>query len=484
MASYERSEIMFAVAMHYPLEKLSALVGPKSDTDTLKSEVAKFKKIASGKSVAYGSEAIKKGFISLIDTSDASLNDMVKGITSAIAFKKHLPSASRNASPNAYMTGDVWPKEVQQFAISAYGFSSYNSSDVIISFDGKSFYGISLKKKPNDRSMDPTIINKVFDSVLNARRENTGKAAPKAPKKVAAKSPRQAVDQSEEVFAIIRNQLQEAKKVYFADLVDQAIKKGIIDANDVVGYNKRVKGAEKIAILYPGDGRNKKLFPDAYINTKGWKDAPKASWQNPTKTGTPYDIKNSELKNVNSMRYFVNSQLGKRDNPLWNQYLSIMNQYALTFADTLLNLVLKTMLYQELTAEKLRTKKFAFFLVTGTGTVNTKTKKITPSVGTVLPLKTVLCGLSRFNEKFAKSNYEMILDNSKKEATLARSKGGDPDGEESGAAKIYFILKRANITILNLELRYKGTFTAQPQFFATIDQQFKDYLKKECNLKV
>lgn len=481
MASYERSEIMFAVAMHYSIKDLKDLVGPKSSTDDLKAEIARFKKIANGNSISYGTPAIKKGFVSLIDTSDASLNDMVKGITAAIAFKNYIPASVKNAAPTAYMTGDVWPKEVQDFSVSAYGFSSYNSSDVIVSYGGSKYYGVSLKKKPTERSADPTIINKVFDSVLNARRENTGKAMPK---KTSSKTPKEAIDKNEEVFAIIRGQLLKAKKEYFAGLVEQAISKKIIDAADVVGYIKRLKGDAKLDVLYPGDGRNKKLFPDAYINTKGWKNAPKNVWQDSSKNGTPYDIKNSELKNPNSMRSFVNNELGKRNNPLWSQYLSIMNQHSSTFADTLLNLVLKTMLYEELTIDRLRSKSFSFFLVTGTGTVNTKSKAITPSVGSVLPLKTILCGLTRFNENYAGINYEMILDDAKKEATLARSKTAVPDGEESGAAKIYFILRRGNIKILNLELRYKGTFTAQPQFFATIDQDFKDYLKKECNLKV
>jgi len=484
MASYERSEIMFAVAMHYTVKQLTDLIGPKSDTDDLVAEIPKFKKIAQGKSIAYGSSNIQKGFVGLIDTSDKSINDMVKGITAALAFKKFLPSGVADSSPKAYMTGDIWPKEVEPFSISAYGFSSYNSSDVIVTYNNVEYYGVSLKKKPTDRSADPTIINKVFDSILNARRENTGKAMPKVS---SAKTPKQANDKNAEIFGIIRAQLQEAKGNYFAGLVQQAISKGIFDAKDVVGYTKTLKGDRKIEVLYESAGRNKKLFPDAYINTKGWKKAPKSVWEDPTKTGTPYDVIKSALKDPNSMRYFVNNELGKRNNELWSEYLKIMNDHAETFANTLLNLVLKTMLYEELTIDKLNSKDFSFFLVTGTGTANLKTKKISVTPGQVVPLKTILCGLTRFKKKYASFKYEMILDEKKKEATLARSRtntSDDVDSEESGAAKIYFTLQRGGITILDLELRYKGTFTAQPQFFATINQEFKDFLKKECKLKV
>ena len=475
---------MFAVAMHYTVERLKKLIGPGSDTDDLVAEIPKFKKIAQGKSIAYGSPAIQKGFVSLIDTSDKSINDMVKGITAALAFKKFLPSGVADSSPKAYMTGDIWPKEVQPFSVSAYGFSSYNSSDIIVTYNDVEYYGVSLKKKPTDRSADPTIINKVFDSILNARRENTGKATPKTS---SAKTPKQAIDKNAEVFAIIRGQLQTAKGNYFAGLVQQAISDGIIDAKDVVGYTKSLKGDRKIEVLYESAGRNKKLFPDAYINTKGWKNAPKSVWEDPTKTGTPYDVVKSALKNDKSMRYFVNNELGKRNNELWSEYLKIMNNNADTFANTLLNLVLKTMLYEELTIDKLNSKDFGFFLVTGTGTANLKTKKISVTPGQVVPLKTIICGLSRYKKYYAKTKYEMVLDEKKKEATLARSKMNTSDNvesEESGAAKIYFILKRGDITILDLELRYKGTFTAQPQFFATINQEFKDFLKRECKLKI
>ena len=36
------------------------------------------------------------------------------------------------------------------------------------------------------------------------------------------------------------------------------------------------------------------------------------------------------------------------------------------------------------------------------------------------------------------------------------------------------------IIVLNLELRYKGKFNPQPQFFATVNQQYKNLLTEEC----
>ena len=52
--------------------------------------------------------------------------------------------------------------------------------------------------------------------------------------------------------------------------------------------------------------------------------------------------------------------------------------------------------------------------------------------------------------------------------------------ENSNAAKVFFKLSKAGVPILDMELRYKGTFTAQPQFFATITPEFKQILIDDC----
>ena len=45
------------------------------------------------------------------------------------------------------------------------------------------------------------------------------------------------------------------------------------------------------------------------------------------------------------------------------------------------------------------------------------------------------------------------------------------------AAKVFFTLYKGTIPILEIELRYKGSFTAFPQFFAGITPQFKQLLR-------
>ena len=56
----------------------------------------------------------------------------------------------------------------------------------------------------------------------------------------------------------------------------------------------------------------------------------------------------------------------------------------------------------------------------------------------------------------------------------------NPAGDESDAAKVFFQIQKGKIPILNLELRYKGSFTAQPQFQAFLTKQFKQIISGEC----
>ena len=55
--------------------------------------------------------------------------------------------------------------------------------------------------------------------------------------------------------------------------------------------------------------------------------------------------------------------------------------------------------------------------------------------------------------------------------------------DESNAAKLFYKLSRDGVTILDLQLRYKGDFKQQPQFFATLSDEFITQMKDECLVK-
>ena len=151
--------------------------------------------------------------------------------------------------------------------------------------------------------------------------------------------------------------------------------------------------------------------------------------------------------------------------------MKIMDAGADVLGNHLINIVLKSKLYKEIEAKDLDNVNFQFALITGIGNVkDSKTgRTATISRAKTITLKTTLCGLDRIDNNY-KGNYKVIQDI---EAT-----------NKSDAAKVYFKLVKGSspsIDVLDLELRYKGSFTPQPQFQAGITDTFKKLLDKECS---
>lgn len=428
--AYEASEIMMAAALMYPtgelMEYSKGADGLRKLMIDAKSRISKHL----DKTIHFGNSTIERGFTDLMDENNPEmLKDLAGGISAALGVRDYLASegetGGKNLSPNIYMTGNVWPKEVEKFRVSAFGFEDYNSADVIATADKETFYGLSLKKKRNANAGEPTLINKAFDSVLDGKQ-----------------------------FDSIKEELAEIRANYFSGLVIEAVEKGIILKDHIANFDQLKKTPQGRKELFEAKKRDKKLFDRSYIDTKGSARALGG-------------YKDNNTKDPNSMRYFVNKKLAEKDNPLWKEFVKVMNKYSDLFAESLINIILKTQLFKELDAKDLGNYRFNFFLVTGVGDVNKK-GDVTIGKATVLPLKTTLCGLTRIQDKFKNSKYEIVLNESKK--------------AEADAAKIFLQLKRGNVTLLDLEIRYKGAFTPQPQFQGTLNDGFKKLLKEECGL--
>jgi hypothetical protein len=144
----------------------------------------------------------------------------------------------------------------------------------------------------------------------------------------------------------------------------------------------------------------------------------------------------------------------------------VLNKNSQLFADSLLNIILKVKLFDEMDAKELKKFKFDFALVTGVGYV--RGDDVFVGTSSVVDLKTTLCGLTRLDKYYKNDEYKIAVDKEKS----AKSKG----------AKIFLQLKRGILVLLDLEIRYKGAFTPQPQFQATLSQKFIEFLKKECDL--
>ena len=97
-----------------------------------------------------------------VDLFDKAYTNACQAISAANAMKKMLGGTA----DQVFMTGVKWPTEVAEFKREAYGMKDFNSSDIILK-KGKTYFGVSLKKKPSKSAEDPTILNKAFDSILN-----------------------------------------------------------------------------------------------------------------------------------------------------------------------------------------------------------------------------------------------------------------------------------------------------------------------------
>jgi hypothetical protein len=428
--AYEASEIMMAAALMYSNGELEQYT---KDVGTLRQLMIDAKqKIKKGtnKTIQFGSPSIEKGFTELMDeTNTEALKDLAGGISAAYGVRNYLASNGESGgsslSPSIYMTGNVWPKEVEKFRVSAFGFEDYNSADVIATADKQTFYGISLKKKRKTNAGEPTLINKAFDSVLDGKQ-----------------------------FDSVKEELAAVRANYFSQIVIDAVNEGIILKEHIKNFDQLKKNLAGRKELFEAKQRDKKLFDRSYIDTKG-----SAKLKN--------GYRDENTKDPKSMRYYVNKRLAEKDNPLWKEFIIVMNKYSDLFADSLINIILKTELFKELNKKDLDNYKFNFFLVTGVGDVTSK-GDVQIGHATVLPLKTTLCGLTRINQMYKNKKYEIVLNKSKQ--------------GESEAAKVFLQLKKGDLTLLDLEIRYKGAFTPQPQFQGNLHSDFKKLLQKECGL--
>jgi hypothetical protein len=429
--AYEASEIMMAAALMYSDKELKEYAKDAAGLKMLMIDAKKRIKASTNKTIQFGSAAIEKGFTDLINPNNPeAVKDMAGGISAAVGVRDYLAKnnevGTKRTHPTIYMTGNVWPKEVEKFRVSAYGFEDYNSADVIATADKTTFYGISLKKKRKAAAGEPTLINKAFDSVLDGKK-----------------------------FDKIKEELADIRSEYFSSLVIEAVQKRILLKEHIADFDKLRKTPQGRKELFEAKKRNKKIFDRSYIDTKGYAAH---------KQGYLADV----TKDPKSMRYFVNKKLAEPDNPLWKEFLKVLNKYADLFAESLINIILKIKLFEEIDAKDLGKYNFNFFLVTGVGDVSTK-GEVTIGKPMVLPLKTTLCGLKRIEEMNKNKKYEIVLNKEKK--------------GESDAAKVFLQLKRGSLILLDLEIRYKGAFTPQPQFQGTLHPDFKKLLADECGLE-
>lgn len=402
------------------------------------------------------------------------------GISAAKAIRKWLTShhgksatdlvLTGKGNKKGYMTGGTWAKEIEKFKFPHKGMDEYNSSDLILQFGKNEFYGISLKKKgTGPTAKDPTIINKAFDTLLQEKSKT--------------------IDS-------LKEELKQIRADYFAGLLREAHKEGHIDLGDHSQIDTATNNMQLWNKAKPDKSQQEKFGglksgkPITYINLKG-----SLLSTNGVRKKT-YDGK--DRGGNNEFRDWVNEKLrpakGISDSKgLYYKMYEVINKpkYIKVFGETLVNLILKTDLITKSvkpqTAGQLNVVNnldkyiFGFCLCTASGKVSSK-GVVTVGEGKAYEQASVLCALAHFRNKNKNNKYKMSkpqlvqgygsLSTEEKKVAL----------DEVAAAKVWFEIYLGKTAIMDIEIRYKGSFTAQPQFFGYMTPTFQEVaLGGHCN---
>ena len=436
--SLEPSEVFCAAGLLMPTSKINQLVKDNTGGDLIAWASTDGLNVVS--KVQPLDPRFKKMFSDAPTLSGKKRDDLVAnivaGFSAAIGVKNFIKSMGDNVDivDNVYLTGARWPAAVQKFQLKNEnsGFD-YNSSDFVVEVDDKTFYGISLKKKKNVKGADPTIINKAYSTFIDGP-----------------------------AFTKQRDKLNQIRQEYFPNVVRKAQEAGIITISGL----EKMSNADiwSMKVQAPNGGKKYDL-----INIKGFNsnDRPvDLSDVEGTIEGTSFF--DATKKGQMGLRDFINADLAREDNELYQGFNKVIQENAEFFADSLIDIVLKTKMQTKLQAKEIGDYFFEFALVTGYADYSPKKDRskdvLILKPAKVYPQHTILCGLAALAAN--KKPYIMEYD-------------GDAKAD-ANAAKVFYKLKRDGVTILDLQLRYKGDFKQQPQFFATLSDEFIAQMQDEC----
>ena len=160
-----------------------------------------------------------------IDLFDKNYTNACQALSAANSIKSMLGGTAEKV----FMTGVKWPREVEGFKVNSYGMKDFNSSDIILR-KGKTYFGISLKKKESKKAADPTILNKAFDTILNG-----------------------------DDLQSVKDQLEKKKSEFYVTLIKKAMKEGKLTKKPVSSQNWKT-------FLGGGADGSKNKLGNKYVN--------------------------------------------------------------------------------------------------------------------------------------------------------------------------------------------------------------------------
>lgn len=447
--SLEPSEVFCAMGLLMTVREINKLVQDKSGKELLRWASDKITISQAKRGIEPFDNRFEKmfesagdrKFVNDIKKREPLVANIVAGFSAALGIKRFMYFMGDSNRPvsKVYLTGATWPSAVDKFRLRNEDTKfDYNSSDMVAKVNSETFYGISLKKKKNIKGADPTLINKAYSTFIDGNK-----------------------------FIKQRNQLNKIRQEYFAEMVRKAQREGIINLliDGVPADKATTEAIWEHKVIDPRNPR--KSY--AVINLKGSNKDDK-----PVEVSDVTDplLFEATKKGTIGLRSYINDDLARPDNELYGKMNAIIQKNAEFFADSLIDIVLKTQMQTKLLSKDIGNFHFEFCLVTGFADFTQDKKNIANSKlilkpATVIPQHTILCGLANLQDN--KKKYLMKLDTEQK--------------MKSNAAKIFYNLSKDGVNILELQLRYKGDFKQPPQFFATLSTDFKHQMFDECKIK-
>lgn len=441
---------------------------------------------------------------------DARVTSVIHGYSAARAIKtwmvrNHGESYDLTGSDDVYLTGGQWDDKIGWLKVKVRGWTDYNSSDLII-VRGKCYYGVSLKKKNTPTSADPPMINKSIVELLQSLNKVSG-------------------------VSNILNELKNMKSGFFAEILSDnrcpikgfesfsSTKKG----NEALFYGqirhpKSKKGWISFIDL-KGGGLTLKFTGTANISTSGPPDDRVTSYrwwirdvdeENKIVNliGTDPSGTQDELLKINiiqklfgvgeyksesnwDMRKHVNSYLGN-ENKFYREMLKIVDNDTLSksIGEILLSSVLKTELSDAITESKLKTKwsgkHFGFALITAIGKYELKKSgaSMSFSEGNVKENPVIQSVVGSLIDKKSGTQWQIRKSTTADGVDLSEWKRTEASKAGRAApAKLFFTVgiegKSDFHPVLDLQIRYKGTFTPWPQFIGGMTDYFINLIKEK-----
>lgn len=331
------------------------------------------------------------------------------------------------------------------FGIDSRGMKGFNSSDIILtnkseittesdSTKKNYFYGISLKKKSSDKEANPTLINASFLNAID--------------KGLSTK------DDKTNVLRKIRETIGKFFSLIISE--DEFIKKFINNnayTNVINSLNEKT------------DKNFASLCAEANIKPENWKtvlsnDKGLLSIDDKFK-----DDNGKEKPYKDLVRNYINKKLSNGEKSLFSEFKTILstnlgngkkisNELAILLIDIIYKGSLKNLIKNN----------FYFALCIGKGSYNKN--KCTVENGDFYQIAMIETAINKL--KKGVPNLEL---NEIKE-------GKSTDNKKP--AKIFLDLNieidNKNMKIADIQIRYKGSYTSSPQFFATMSKEFKTFL--------